>query len=209
MRYHIKPDHQIVVGALMAAVTILFSLAGGLWFKDDLEERGIPIGYALPYGIAFAMCMIAWGFSRKNGSLAHEVAKINKEKRDLLDSRNQPIQEKIAGLRGAKVAVENFFEKRDCEKDWPECGRVLALYLNDALRYGLYESPDCLEARVGLNAGKLRTENFVHVYSMMKRAHGILKDKFTAWPDAVPKFRELLLKDIDAAIEYHVKALGN
>ena len=64
-----KLNWQILVGGVIGGGSIVFWAVGLLWLRSDLEERGIPLGYALACGIALSMCLIAWGFIKKNRAL--------------------------------------------------------------------------------------------------------------------------------------------
>lgn len=59
----------IVGGEITTTVTLLGTVIAALWFRDDLEDKGIPVGHAFAYCIALSMCFITWGFIRENRRL--------------------------------------------------------------------------------------------------------------------------------------------
>ena len=75
MPKYAKSNALLIVGGQMAtAVTFLGTVIAALWFRDDLEDKGIPVGYAFAFGIALSMCFITWGFIRENRRLSgHEL----------------------------------------------------------------------------------------------------------------------------------------
>ncbi|MEE9130537.1 MAG: hypothetical protein V3T84_11010 [Phycisphaerales bacterium] len=76
----------IVGGGVLTATTILGTAIAALWFKDDLEDKGIPLWFGLAVGIALAMCCIAWGFTRENRRLRDNLddQKLIREWREML-----------------------------------------------------------------------------------------------------------------------------
>lgn len=125
-------------------------------------------------------------------------------RKDRVEDRYAPLREKVKQLRGIATAVEHFFGGRECEKNWMECGRVLALHAIDARAHGLYDSADFPEERV-TTPTRVETEEeairvFVHLSSMMRRRRKAGAD---AGPPerAVPNFQKWLLEDIKSEIE--------
>lgn len=187
----------IVLGGIWTALSIVGIPIAGLYFKDDLVDKGIPWMLGLVVAVAVGLGCILWGFVQDNKSLRAQV-----------DDDNKPIHDNIAGLRGIEVEVDKFFEGRkyESQRQLEGCAEVLLFHMQDAVKmFGLYNRPECSSERVALAIEDDPISLFTKVYSMMRRKRGAIPSH--SWAASVDGFQKFLLEDIRETIEFYEKQL--
>jgi len=158
----IKDNLRVIWTGVIMAVTAIAAVVSWWLFPSSLGVAGISVSHVLAFGVGLMGCFVALKAIWQNGHLSAQLERLQDSAR-----------KKIEQLEGIAHKVEHFFDGRECEKNWQDCGRVLALHAMDARKHGLYDSAQFAEERLVVPLKVAEKEGavdvFVHLSSMMRR----------------------------------------